>query len=215
MKNLLIIILLLTPILHCPAESRISRHEWQETVKDADYTEDYKEFKPKSRNKPVRRNTEIKSRTIPSGLIITIVSVLLILMIILLVYNLNGSPMARKVKAKKSQEISEIDDPEKFSMDELDKYLAEAIQKKDYRLAIRIHFLMTMKSLKENELIVWKKDKTNFDYLMELSKQDFIETFRQLVKVFEKIWYAEYEINQDQYQKLSLEYHQLRTKLKN
>ncbi len=51
--------------------------------------------------------------------------------------------------------------------------IAKAIQNKDYRKAIRLHFLKLLKELTDKNLIKWQIDKTNNDYTIELAKSKY------------------------------------------
>lgn len=83
---------------------------------------------------------------------------------------------------------------------ELDKYLREAIRDKQYRSAIRIQYLMVIKKLSEKQLIAWKKQKTNHDYLLEMETHPYKNHFQQLTSIFEHIWYGDKPITQLDFQ---------------
>lgn len=91
----------------------------------------------------------------------------------------------------------------------LDKLIADAELKQNYRLAIRYLFLKKLKKLKEAELIDWKIDKTNKDYIVELKKElsgneELKKDFDKITSIFEHIWYGNFEISKEEYKKYSL-----------
>ena len=55
------------------------------------------------------------------------------------------------------------------------------------------------RSLTEKDLITWSQEKTNRDYIRELRKQPYIETFKQLTLRFELAWYGDQDVRQDDY----------------
>ena len=73
--------------------------------------------------------------------------------------------------------------------------LQQAIDRKEYSVATRLYYLLAIKTLSEKKLITWKKDKTNRNYLNELTGIDFKNQFRELTNIFERVWYGEVEID--------------------
>lgn len=72
-------------------------------------------------------------------------------------------------------------------------------RKEDYRSAVRYHFLSVLKKLSDKKLIGWNPEKTNKDYLSELSKTHLKSNFQELIYIFDHIWYGEIEVDKDNY----------------
>lgn len=72
-------------------------------------------------------------------------------------------------------------------------------QQKDYRSAIRYHFLFVLKKLTDQKLINWNPEKTNKDYLRELKTTDLKASFQELSHIFDYVWYGEFEVNEERY----------------
>lgn len=85
------------------------------------------------------------------------------------------------------------EDIHKINFDEL---IADAINKNDYRKAIRLHFLKLLKELTDKNLITWQIDKTNNDYSMELSNSKFSNRFKELALMYEYIWYGDFPLDE-------------------
>ncbi|WP_347159465.1 DUF4129 domain-containing protein [Pontibacter chitinilyticus] len=68
--------------------------------------------------------------------------------------------------------------------------LAEAIAQHDYRKAIRLHYLQSLKQLTELGLIHWKPGKTNRSYITEIQLPGIRQEFEQLTSMFEYVWYG-------------------------
>lgn len=77
-----------------------------------------------------------------------------------------------------------------------DQMIAEAMSRNDYRKAVRLHFLKLLKELTDNNLITWQIDKTNNDYLMELSNSKFSKQFQELALMYEYIWYGDFQLDE-------------------
>ena len=75
---------------------------------------------------------------------------------------------------------------------DFDVLIAEALQKKLYRNAVRYLYLKTLKQLSNHNYIQWQQDKTNTDYTNEIIHQELKLEFENITLVFEKIWYGEF-----------------------
>lgn len=83
---------------------------------------------------------------------------------------------------------------------DIDPLLIAALKNKDYRLAIRLKFLALLQLLNNNKRIIWKRNKTNREYIYELKDFKFHVMFRQLCLIYESAWYGNYPINEAGYQ---------------
>jgi len=92
--------------------------------------------------------------------------------------------------------------PTAIPKSELELRLEEALAKKDYREAIRIYFIFTIRGLIKKDLIEWEKEKTNFSYLIEMRGNPLESQFESCVSVYEIVWYGEREISLEEYKLL-------------
>lgn len=74
--------------------------------------------------------------------------------------------------------------------------ISNAVSEKDFRRAVRLHFLKLLKELTDKNLITWKIDKTNNDYSIELSNTLHINKFKELSILYEYIWYGSFELDE-------------------
>ena len=86
---------------------------------------------------------------------------------------------------------------------DLDRMLRQALENKNYPLALRLKYLAVIKGLYLNGYTRWKKDKTNRQYLREIDDPQRKEEFRQLTLAFERIWYGRGQIDLHDYQQLA------------
>jgi len=81
----------------------------------------------------------------------------------------------------------------------LDQKINEAINSKSYRLAIRYMYLKTLKVLSDNNLITLHAKSTNQDYVRQLYNYDNLGQFRQLTRIYEYVWYGEFDPTEIQF----------------
>lgn len=91
---------------------------------------------------------------------------------------------------------------------DFDKYIAEAINLKNYRLAIRIHFLKNLKALADKELIKWDKKKTNSNYIYEITDTDLRKNYSQNALYFDYIWYGEFAVSEVEFNDIHQQYNE-------
>lgn len=76
------------------------------------------------------------------------------------------------------------------------KLVKEAIEKNDWKLAIRYLYQHTLASLGDRQLITLRSWKTGADYAEEL-KGDRRQSFVRLKQIFEYTWYGDFEAKKD------------------
>ena len=104
---------------------------------------------------------------------------------------------------RKKINLDEIDDIEAVNLEAL---LKEALENKDYRLALRIQFLQILQALTASKQVVWKPYKTNRTYALEIEHAETKSGFKHLGDIFEYVWYGVTEINKETYEELSTQY---------
>jgi hypothetical protein len=80
--------------------------------------------------------------------------------------------------------------------------IADALEKGDYRLGIRLQYLKLLKLLTNRELIYWKPSQTNQRYLQELEKYPFHEDFVHITRYFEFVWYGDFQIDEAEFKEM-------------
>lgn len=76
----------------------------------------------------------------------------------------------------------------------------------DYRSAVRYQFLFILKKLSDKKLINWNPEKTNKDYVAELKAPHLKNEFFDLSYIFDYVWYGEFNIDEQSYQKFKNQY---------
>lgn len=93
-------------------------------------------------------------------------------------------------------------DPRKIQKSQLELDLENAIQKEDFRTAIRIYYTMILKALIEKEWIVWEKKKTNLNYLLEMQKRSEKLEFETSIRIFEWVWYGKHQTKPNEFKQV-------------
>ena len=97
---------------------------------------------------------------------------------------------------------------------EIDRLLREALASGNYRLVIRIYFLGLLQKLDEDGFIVWKKDKTNRDYLSELFQKAHYLEVKSLTVAYEQVWYGDHNLPVQTYEQIISSFKAIDQKLK-
>ena len=164
------------------------RESYRENLeRKREYLEKIKEKQEKEtrKNKP-EENVSQPKRTVNSAFM-NILAILIVLVIILLIVYFMYK---NKQPIKKVTGFDENKAPADIPKTELELALEKAIQNKNYREAVRIYFVFIIKDLSEKNWIKWKKNKTNFSYLSEMTGRDEYHGFYQVVTLYEIIWYG-------------------------
>lgn len=88
--------------------------------------------------------------------------------------------------------------------DQLEKTIADG----NYRLAVRLLYLKTLKHLSDREIINWQPDKTNQTYVHEVHNEKYRREFAQLTHRFEYIWYGEFFIDKNGFEPIAQSFQQ-------
>ena len=98
---------------------------------------------------------------------------------------------------------------------DFDKLIDKAVQNKNYRYAIRLNYLRLLKILSDKQIINWKPDKTNREYLKEIKQHSLTRSVSVVTNDFENIWYGGYDIDKDNYSYLIARYKDVNSLLEN
>ncbi len=83
-----------------------------------------------------------------------------------------------------------------------DNAINDALDVSDYRLAIRLQYLKTLKMLSLGELINWKPNRTNYSYVSELERYPYQADFAQITSYFEFTWYGDFKVDEAGYKEM-------------
>lgn len=206
----LIMVMLLFPLLASTQDQAFEEESWQEAIENLDYGDQ------EAMEKRQQEDQESSSSSTPrvsggfiglgaTGQIILVV--LLILLLIFIIARLMGHSIGGGgARLKKEHQFSIEQLEENIHESDLERFLRLSLEAKDYHTALRIYYLMVIKRLSELGWILWKKEKTNYDYVREMRKRSGYSKFRSLTGAFEIIWYGEAPIGQSEYEILHPEF---------
>ena len=100
----------------------------------------------------------------------------------------------KTVQASEEENITE----DIFSIN-YQKEIDKAAMQGNHRLAVRLMYLRLLKNMAEKNIIQYKQDKTNFDYLLQLHPTAYYKDFFRLTRNYEYSWYGLFEINEEMY----------------
>lgn len=101
----------------------------------------------------------------------------------------------------------ETDDmPEDIFTINYQKEIDKATAKGNYRMAVRMMFLRLLKNLSDKNIINYKQDKTNLDYLVEMHASVYYSDFFRLTRHYEYSWYGKFDISHEAYHVMAHEY---------
>ncbi len=117
---------------------------------------------------------------------------------------------------KRRKKLKTSDEPfeniEVFSEWEL--ALKNALAKNDYRLAVRVLYLETLQKLHQQGLITFEQEKTNWDYVTQLSGTLHTQSFTTLTTYFDYIWYGNFLIDSEKYHTVETLYRNFQREIK-
>lgn len=142
--------------------------------------------------------------------VLTIVSIGIIGYFAVKVSGMNkGGLFARKANGSLNYTEGE-EDIHNISFDEA---IQAAINQKNYRLAVRLLYLHTLKTLSDKAYITWQINKTNSDYLDETKDKPWNNLLKSITLSFEYTWYGEINIELKDFTQMQLQFQQLKTQL--
>ncbi|UII26149.1 hypothetical protein LVD15_23060 [Fulvivirga maritima] len=212
-------IIFFAPRTYAQESATFDRETWADITKDIDYTDADSE---NTRTKKGRGNEGLERErateyqesapsnwSLPSfgGQIFQFIMIIAFVAIIaFIIYKLLGSQLGLsnpKNKKGNGEAVTIEDLEEKLMESDLMKWLKKAVSEKNYKLALRIYYLMIIKELSQNGLISWKKEKTNLEYLMEMRDHSTHSQFEELTGIYQLVWYGDKHVGDEYLIKMS------------
>ena len=206
LKHFLFLLLCLRPAF-LPAQAQqaagseqvrpIDAAQWAKATEKLDYSKDLADAP-----KPPRSSPNWNPNFEAWGKVMQVLAVLIaICLIAYAIYQMLNTPRSRAI-ARDGVEIT-VDNVEQYIHEtDLNRFLQEALAQQNYPLAIRLYYLQTIKNLSEKKAIDWSREKTNRDYLRELSAHHHAPAFRQATLVYERVWYGNQALDAAQFKDL-------------
>ena len=90
--------------------------------------------------------------------------------------------------------------PEDIFTINYEKEIQKAVDARNYRLAVRLWYLRTLKELSSRNIIDYRHEKTNNDYVNSLFGGRFYRDFFRLTRNFEYTWYGQFDLSEQAYE---------------
>lgn len=184
---------------------------WEEIVEGRDYTElsDPEDTKEEEDDKGSDLEFDIDSLAWLKYPIIILLGLLVVYILVKTII------VKRNINLNKSkitiQELEEIE--EDLAAADMESMLERALAQKEFRLAIRIRYLIILRDLDNLEWISFRKDKTNFYYILELGERPETQEFKVLTRIFESIWYSDQEFSEEELMRIRARFASYSSKL--
>jgi hypothetical protein len=102
-------------------------------------------------------------------------------------------------KPKPVEELIEDQETEDIFELNFEREIQKAVDAQNYRLAVRLLYLRTLRDLSNRNLISYTHEKTNSDYLFQLAGTNYYKNFFRLTRNFDYTWYGQFELSQDSF----------------
>ena len=146
-------------------------------------------------------------------ILMKVISILIILFVVYLIVKIIINKEGGWIFGKSAKKItvSEITEEDIHSLD-FNTIITKAKNEKNYRLATRYYYLWLLKSFSDRNIIEWDIEKTNGDYINEISNAELKSEFQFLSYVYEYSWYGEFDLTQTDFEKTETAFLKLITK---
>jgi hypothetical protein len=177
---------------------KLDKKQWQKLSAGVDYRDDVKEEQQKRKEKEQldipRERFQLpaifQNNWVRYGMLFIMAVLLLFFIIRILIQHYNPS-----VSSNKEALLLETIEENLLESD-IDKFIRQALAQSNYRLALRLYYLKCIKELSMHNRVIWKKDKTNYEYLFELKNWEEQESFQKITQNYERMWYGELTIKE-------------------
>lgn len=207
---------------------------WEKSIADLDYSPLSKEKKEKekkadtpsenSNNNSHRRNRNYNQWGLsigsPSNILLKAIYILLgISGIAYIAFRLFSNTTPKTAVHDEEAEKLNIDIEnieENLHHSDIEQLIKITQAKGNYMMAVRLNYLNVIKKLSNSQLIEWKKNKTNKDYLREVKKKPLYNSFKNITQIFEQVWYGNREqLSESDYNKIQPKFSDFIKRIKN
>lgn len=118
----------------------------------------------------------------------------------------------RKIKTADGENVAETETENIFEI-KFEKEIQKAIDASDFRLAVRLMYLRTLKDLSLLNLINYTHEKTNTDYLFQLAGSPYYKNFFRLTRSFDYTWYGHFPLSQESFSVIQNDFNSFKQQL--
>ena len=120
----------------------------------------------------------------------TVISIAVIILVYFIIKISGMSNAGLFGKNNKGEKLAYSEMSEDIHSIDFDNEIQKAIDEKNFRLAVRLLYLQSLKKLTDNGNINWQPNKTNLTYWQELGGSKYQQSFFDITRQFEYNWYG-------------------------
>jgi len=111
-----------------------------------------------------------------------------------------------------ADETSEDEHEDIFSLS-YTKLIQNAEKEKNYRVAVRLMFLQTLKLLNDTNIIHYQPDYTDLHYLQQLHQTKYYAEFFNIMRSYEYTWFGKFDVSTERYTAIKNDFLKLQHKI--
>lgn len=134
--------------------------------------------------------------------------------VVFVIFKLIGVDFKWFTGKSKSVEVPYDESLENIHEISFDDEINHTLQNGNYRLAVRLLYLQTLKYLSDREVIEWLPNKTNSAYVKEMEGEKGQDAFANLTNQFEYIWYGDFPVDKVSFAQIQQSFQQFNTTLR-
>ncbi len=122
-------------------------------------------------------------------------------------YNKNSYFITHKPEDEELDTVSYVE--RNLMNSNLDHYIKESIEQKNYALGVRYLQLQNIQKLAQTGHIIWKHSKTNAEFANEITNDGLRTGFLDCTQVFDRVWFGQFGLSEtefNQYRELFYQY---------
>ncbi|QNL50662.1 DUF4129 domain-containing protein [Olivibacter sp. SDN3] len=122
--------------------------------------------------------------------------------LVFLVYKLSGMQLMGIFGKKSGTQTTTAPLEENIHAINFEEQVQQAILQQNFRLAVRLLYLRSLKKLTDKHLIDWRPGKTNQAYIAEIDAKPTKTAFIGLTNQFEYVWYGDFQIQSQHFNQI-------------
>lgn len=177
------------------ADGGFDRDKWEDLRKGIDYLEERQEIAEAAESSNPFAWAILLELLRYASILLLVVGLVVVVLKLLGVVNFKKA----KKQAPEASPSGEAAPTALSSLEALRAALEEARQRGDYREAIRLLYQLSLRYLALGGKVNVLPEKTNWDYVDEISERSTAEDFAKLTMVFEHMWFGKAEASAERY----------------
>lgn len=170
---------------------------WEQKIDELNYEEDKEEFEPINREGKSPNISWLFSREVTYTILFIIIVILLILFYKLYLKGLLESTNEREERTYKYFDEEDLD--EHFYEMDLPHLLDSSLKSNDWKMAIRIQYLILLKKLIDERRISWHRNLTNLQISRQLANKAAETALKEIILSVELFWYGDEKAESEDY----------------